>query len=110
MLYANGPGFQGLYAGDSVRFSITIRGKTWEGNASVLPLLVFDDHVQVRYGACGYTVDASNFVRLVRRGRRHVAADKERTGFYTKRYVDQCSPEDCARSNGPHHPGSRGAK
>jgi len=75
MINANGPGFEGLYAGDTVRFSITIRGRTWEGNAPVLPLLVFDDHVQVRYGSFGYTVDASNFVRLVRRGKRHIEAD-----------------------------------
>jgi hypothetical protein len=70
MFNVNGPGFAGLYAGDTIAFWTNYRMYT----ATVLPLLVFADHVQVRYGACGYTVDASNFVRLVRRGKRHIAA------------------------------------
>ena len=76
MINANGPGFAGLYAGDVVEFNVE-RGDANDRyvTATVLPLLVFTDHVQVRYGACGYTVDASNFVRLVRRGKRHIAAD-----------------------------------
>lgn len=75
----NGPGFKGLYAGDVVSF-IEWRGtshgaqESFERTAAVLPLLVFADHVQVRYGPCGYTVDDRNFVRLVRRGKRHTAA------------------------------------
>lgn len=39
--------------------------------------LVFDSHVVVRRGKFGTVVDASNFARLVRRGKRHIAADKE---------------------------------
>jgi|GEM_PF-3214195 len=69
----NGPGFAGLYAGDVVEFAPACGRDT--RTASVLPLLVFADHVQVRYGACGYTVNAANFVRLVRRGKRHMQAD-----------------------------------
>lgn len=93
MLNANGPGFAGLYAGDVVRFyadpargascRTTLRTET----ATVLKLLVFADHVQVNATSFGYTVDASNFVRLVRRGKRHIAADKARTGFETLPYV-----------------------
>jgi hypothetical protein len=84
MLNANGPGFAGLYAGDTVQFFVrgTFEKRTLHA-ASVLPLLVFADHVQVRYGACGYTVDASNFVRLVRRGKRHIAADAVRAKYPT---------------------------
>ncbi len=73
MLNANGPGFAGLYAGDIVEFRVPSDAPR---TASVLPLLVFADHVQVKYGSFGHTVDASNFVRLVRRGKRHIAADK----------------------------------
>ena len=77
MLNANGPGFAGLYAGDVVQFIDT--SARWAlstvRTASVLPLLVFADHVQVKYGPFGHAVDASNFVRLVRRGKRHMAAD-----------------------------------
>lgn len=80
MLNVNGPGFAGLYAGDVVRFYVT----DGRGNgaslgvrtARVLNLLVFADHVQVNYAPCGYTVDARNFCELVRRGKRHIAADK----------------------------------
>jgi len=73
MLNANGPGFQGLYAGDSVEF-FTSHHKI--ARASVLPLLVFADHVQVKFTPCGYTVNADNFIRLVRRGKRHIEADR----------------------------------
>ena len=77
MINANGPGFEGLYAGDTVEFTVPKYHAMCGGKkrAAVLPLLVFDDHVQVRYGSFGYTVDASNFVRLVRRGKRHIEAD-----------------------------------
>lgn len=82
MFNVNGPGFQGLYSGDSVEFRTGAMGTAREDvrlvatrTARILPLLVFADHVQVAYGPCGYTVDASNFVRLVRRGRRHIQAD-----------------------------------
>jgi hypothetical protein len=71
MLNVNGPGFEGLYAGDTVRFI----GRGELRNARVLPLLVFADHVQVAFGPHGYTVDECNFLRLVRRGKRHMAAD-----------------------------------
>lgn len=88
MLNANGPGFAGLYAGDSVLFRVYGQGKAFVIRcAPVLPLLVFSDHVQVRRSNFGYTVDASNFVRLARRGKRHIAADKARTGFETLPYV-----------------------
>jgi hypothetical protein len=40
--------------------------------ARVLTLLVFADHVQVAYGHFGTTVNADNFVRRVRRGRRAI--------------------------------------
>lgn len=62
-----------LYAGDVVEW----QPRNWESThrCTVLPLLVFTDHVQVRFGSFGATVDASNFVRLVRRGKRHMAAD-----------------------------------
>jgi hypothetical protein len=63
-----------------VQFTVHKRWDTYPveyKTASVLPLLVFADHVQVKYGPCGYTVDASNFVRLVRRGPRHMAADSK---------------------------------
>lgn len=74
MIGFNGPGFAGLYAGDLVEF----QPARWESThvASVLPLLVFEDHVQVRFGSFDCTVNASNFVRLVRRGRRHMLADR----------------------------------
>jgi hypothetical protein len=77
MLNANGPGFENLCAGDSVRFvaqtGIGLRGPEYtERTARVLPLLVFTDHVQVAYGPHGHTVNASNFVRRVRRGRRAI--------------------------------------
>lgn len=77
----NGPGFRNLYSGDSVEFLVRLGGHgkntmRTTRTARVLPLLVFPDHVQVNYGTCGYTVNASNFVRLVRRGKRHMAADK----------------------------------
>lgn len=36
--------------------------------ATVLRMLVFDDHVQVKHGPFGDTVDASNFIRLTRKG------------------------------------------
>jgi len=97
MINANGPGFAGLYAGDVVEFTVaTIAereiGAVWHPSrrrtvlgtatrrAAVLPLLVFQDHVQVKYTSCGYTVNASNFVRLVRRGKRHMAADRQARG------------------------------
>jgi hypothetical protein len=88
MLNANGPGFAGLYAGDVVEFW-HLRGAPHAKlhRAGVPGYLVFERHVQVRHGPYGYTVDAANFVRLVRRGKRHIAADKERTGFYTAEYV-----------------------
>ena len=79
MLYVNGPGFAGLYAGDSVEFLVSLGAARnpvrTNKTARVIPLLVFADHVQVSYGPNGHTVDASNFVRLVRRGRRHIQAD-----------------------------------
>jgi len=80
MLNANGPGFAGLYAGDVVEFRVRNLGMprpdaTLTLRAAVLPLLVFPDHVQVKYTSFGYTVNASNFVRLVRRGKRHNLAD-----------------------------------
>jgi hypothetical protein len=75
MFNYNGPGFKGLFAGDVVEFHTA--GRVRKLRAAVLPLLVFDTHVQVRYTPHGYTVDASNFVRLVRRGKRHIAADKK---------------------------------
>jgi len=79
MLNANGPGFAGLYAGDVVEFMTVVGGgvipEFTKRRAAVLPLLVFPDHVQVKYTSFGYTVDASNFVRLVRRGKRHISAD-----------------------------------
>jgi hypothetical protein len=75
MLNANGPGFKGLYAGDTVRYRLLGPDGWEERNARVLDLLVFDDHVQVAHAWCGFTVDARNYVRLVRRGRRHIAAD-----------------------------------
>ncbi len=79
MLNANGPGFAGLYAGDTVLFKVGAKGREYSDfTAAVLPLLVFTDHVQVKYGPCGHTVNADNFVRLVRRGKRHIAADKAR--------------------------------
>ena len=62
----HGATFQDLHAGDVVRF----RWRETERTAAVLPLLVFDDHVIVRLGPCGYMVNAVNFVRLVRRGRK----------------------------------------
>jgi len=79
----NGPGFAGLYAGDVVEFTRpvpshlrgVIPGKQLL-RASVLPLLVFADHVLVKHGPHGAIVDASNFVRLVRRGKRHMAAQR----------------------------------
>jgi hypothetical protein len=98
MLNANGPGFRNLYSGDSVQF----RGPGTESTlrtARVLPLLVFEDHVQVDYGACGYTVNAYNFVRLVRRGKRHIAADRA-----------EAHRETWSRAFGPHDPRARGAR
>jgi hypothetical protein len=77
MLNANGPGFAGLYAGDVVEYHGRRSNGFGRCRATVLPLLVFADHVQVRYGNFGYTVDASNFVRLVRRGKRHMAGDSK---------------------------------
>ena len=84
MINANGPGFAGLYAGDVVEFTVpAVRSRGGMQHlvpmlkrAGVLPLLVFADHVQVKHTPHGYTVDASNFVRLVRRGRRHMEADR----------------------------------
>lgn len=55
--------FQGIRGGDSVRF--TYRGT--ERSAAAIPLLLFPDHVVVRFGPCGHVVDAQNFVRIVRR-------------------------------------------
>jgi len=84
MINANGPGFAGLYAGDVVEFSVwrevgaivhPSRRREERHTAAVLPLLVFPDHVNVRFTPHGYVVNASNFVRLVRRGRRHILAD-----------------------------------
>jgi len=79
MLNANGPGFAGLYAGDVVEFVSNQYGIGGDRKvrAAVLPLLVFADHVQVRHTPFGFTVDASNFVRLVRRGKRHIEADRQ---------------------------------
>lgn len=80
MLNANGPGFRGLYAGDSIEFVAPVsngNGIRRTIKARVLQLLVFSDHVQVDYGTCGYTVSADNFVRLVRRGKRHMAVDRQ---------------------------------
>lgn len=60
-------------AGDSIRFlayagrGLDGRAEYRERSAAVLPLLVFPDHVQVKFTPCGYTVDASNFIRLNRR-------------------------------------------
>ena len=80
MFAPNGPGFRNLYAGDTVEFLANYDAKAnafrETRTARVLQLLIFADHVQVAYGPCGYTVDATNFVRLVRRGKRHIAADK----------------------------------
>lgn len=91
MLNANGPGFSGLYAGDSVEFRTAggpgIPGGVITRTARVLQLLVFHDHVQVDFGSCGYTVNESNFVRLVRRGKRHILADRELSGAALRREV-----------------------
>jgi hypothetical protein len=86
MLNVNGPGFAGLFAGDIVEW----QPRQWEQThrCKVLPMLVFADHVQVRFGSFGATVDSSNFVRLVRRGKRHIAADLELADFYA------CHPAD----------------
>jgi hypothetical protein len=84
MLNINGPGFAGLCANDTVEFR-TRNGVT---QARVLPLLVFADHVQVRLTSFGYTVDATNFMRLVRRGKRHLEADLELESF------NSCHPAD----------------
>lgn len=80
----NGPGFQNLYAGDTVEFMYRTGelGNRELRRARVLQLLVFHDHVQVDFGSCGYTVNESNFVRLVRRGKRHIAADKQERARY----------------------------
>lgn len=60
------------HAGDSVRFTYRsgYHSEPREVSAAVLRYLIFPDHVQVRFTPCGYTVDASNFVRLVRRSTR----------------------------------------
>ncbi len=50
-------------SGDVVRF----RSRNMTRTASVVGPLIFDDHVVVRFGACGTVVDASNFVAFVRR-------------------------------------------
>jgi hypothetical protein len=105
MLNANGPGFAGLYAGDVVEFRTGAIGTAREDlrlvavrRAGVLPLLVFTNHVCVRYGSCGYPVNASNFIRLVRRGKRHMAADKalaERRGHTCDLYDSSTSCLQC---------------
>lgn len=86
MLNANGPGFAGLYAGDTVRFVSNQYGigGDREVNATVLPYLVFEDHVQVKHTPFGFGVDARNFVRLVRRGKRHIAADKALRDYWAQ--------------------------
>lgn len=56
-------GYKDLKPGDSVRFKY----RDEEHSAAVLPMLVFDDHVVVRFGACGHVVDDSNFIRIIRR-------------------------------------------
>jgi hypothetical protein len=86
MLNVNGPGFAGLFAGDIVEW----QPHRWEytHRRTVLPLLVFADHVQVRFGSFGATVDAANFVRLIRRGKRHIAADRELADFYAVHPAD----------------------
>ena len=105
MLNANGPGFAGLYAGDVVEFTVPIV-RTRRGmqhflyaieRAAVQPLLVFADHVViVRKGAKGgYTVNASNFVRLVRRGKRHIAADRQDAGSLVCHTCGQRKPDTC---------------
>jgi hypothetical protein len=58
--------FQDLNAGDVVAF--IYRGDVC--TAPVLPYLTFPSHVVVRFTPCGHVVDASNFVRRVRRARR----------------------------------------
>ena len=55
-----------VQAGDVLRY-IDGRGETRTG--AVLRYLTFPDHVVVSGRWCGDTVDARNFVRLVRRGR-----------------------------------------
>jgi hypothetical protein len=85
----NGPGFAGLYAGDTVLFTVGARGREYSDfTAPVLRMLVFADHVQVRYASFGCRVDAHNFVRLVRRGKRHIAADRDLAAF------NACHPAD----------------
>lgn len=97
MFNANGPGFAGLYAGDIVRFyadparGISCRTSLRTETARVISLLVFDTHVQVARGPHGYTVDASNFVRLVRRGKRHIAADKAEAERERNAYAQACA-------------------
>jgi hypothetical protein len=87
MFNINGPGFAGLYAGDLIKFRDS-RDPDLCHDATVLRLLVFADHVQVRYTSSGYTVDAHNFVRVVRRGKRHLEADRELDSF------NACHPAD----------------
>lgn len=64
--------FQNLQAGDVVRFLVPTVGRNSPPavrTASVLRYLTFDRHVVVNYGACGYVVDVTNFVRIVRSAR-----------------------------------------
>lgn len=79
MLNANGPGFAGLYAGDTVHFIDPRPRPAFTGvgyiSARVLPLLVFADHVLVKYGRTTSVVSADNFIRLARRGKLHMAVD-----------------------------------
>lgn len=60
-------------AGDQVEFWSSEGGygdrKKVRRKGTVMRYLVFDDHVQVKKGSFGVTVDDSNFIRVTRRGR-----------------------------------------
>lgn len=60
-------------AGDQVEFWSSEGGygdrKKVRRKGTVMRHLVFDDHVQVKKGSFGATVDDSNFIRVTRRGR-----------------------------------------
>jgi hypothetical protein len=58
--------YKGLAPGDVVAFATRHGRKT----GAVIHMLAFADHVVVRHGPCGTSVDDSNFIKLVRRARR----------------------------------------
>lgn len=67
------PTFEGLRAGDTVEFwrreGLAYGAAPVKTRAKVLRYLTFSDHVQVAHGPFGATVNANNFIRLVRRAK-----------------------------------------